>query len=147
MAIYSVQIHGSTYDVEIHDLHDGRLAVRLGEKAGTVSARRLLDYARAHPDEDIPAGAVAPVVPHPEPVQTGDDSLSTISAPMPGVVSAISKALGDEVSESETVLTLEAMKMQNAVVSPCDGALAELHVAVGETVQMGQLLATVAPRG
>ncbi|MBT3374538.1 MAG: acetyl-CoA carboxylase biotin carboxyl carrier protein subunit [Lentisphaerae bacterium] len=145
MAVYSVQIHGATYDVEIHDLHDGRLSVRLGDKAGTVSARRLLDYARTHPDDDVPETVAGPDV-HPQEVAAASQaSALAVYAPMPGVVSALSKGPGQHVAEGETVLVLEAMKMKNDVAAPCAGTLAELRVQTGDTVQLGDTLAVVTP--
>jgi len=145
MAVYSVQIHGAAYVVEIHDLHDGRLSVRLGDKAGTVSARRLLDYARTHPDDDVPETVAAPDVGPNDPPALADASSCSVSAPMPGVVCAVVKAPGDKVAEGETILVLEAMKMKNDVVAPCGGVVGELRVRVGDTVQMGDVLAAVTP--
>ena len=147
MAVYSVQIHEASYEVEIHDLHDGRLSVRLGNKAGTVSARRLLDYARTHPDDDVPETVAAPEAGPKDPPALADALSCAVPAPMPGVVCAVAKAPGEDVAEGETLLILEGMKMQNDVVSPCGGVLRELRVQVGDTVQMGDTLAAITPSG
>ena len=145
MAIYSVQIHGATYDVEIHDLHDGRLSVRLGDKAGTVSARRLLDYARTHPDEDVPETVSVPDILPEDPPALDHASSCSVCAPMPGVVCTVAKVPGEVVTEGETLLVLEAMKMQNDVVAPCGGVLSDLCVETGDTVQLGDVLAAITP--
>jgi biotin carboxyl carrier protein len=62
---------------------------------------------------------------------------------MPGQVLSISAATGAVVEAGETVITLEAMKMEHAVVAPQDGTVTDLFVRVGEQVTRGQRLAVV----
>ena len=66
-----------------------------------------------------------------------------VTAPMPGVVFDILKGPGDPVEEGETVLVLEAMKMEMAIAAPCEGVVAEILVAKGDQVTAGQALATL----
>ncbi|MEZ0239779.1 MAG: biotin carboxylase N-terminal domain-containing protein [Chloroflexota bacterium] len=66
-------------------------------------------------------------------------------APMPGAVIAVHRAAGDRVEAGDTVLTLEAMKMEHAVLSSIDGTLAEVSVRPGDQVARGQSLAIVEP--
>ena len=67
----------------------------------------------------------------------------SLRAPMPGQVRAVNVSPGDDVARGETLLVLEAMKMEIRIQSPCDGTVAALPVAVGEQVERGQLLAVV----
>jgi biotin carboxyl carrier protein len=62
---------------------------------------------------------------------------------MPGVVIAVHAAAGDVVELGDAVVTLEAMKMEHAALSPRAGRLSDILVAVGDQVVRGQLLATV----
>jgi biotin carboxyl carrier protein len=62
---------------------------------------------------------------------------------MPGAVFEIKKEPGDAVKEGETVLVLEAMKMEMAIASPADGVVAEILVSKGDQVTAGQVLATL----
>ncbi|MCC9704026.1 acetyl/propionyl-CoA carboxylase subunit alpha [Streptomyces sp. MNU76] len=72
----------------------------------------------------------------------GADSLT---APMPGTVTVVKVAVGDEVTAGQSLLVVEAMKMEHVVSAPHAGTVAELDVAPGTTVAMDQVLAVVAP--
>ncbi len=66
-------------------------------------------------------------------------------APMPGKVIEIRVAVGDAVRAGETLVVLEAMKMEHPMSAPEDGVVAEVRVAVGDQVQNGALLLVVEP--
>lgn len=68
-----------------------------------------------------------------------------LSSSLPGVVRQIFKKVGDEVAAGEAVLTLEAMKMENEIVSPVSGRLDLLEVEPGAVVAARQRLARVTP--
>jgi acetyl-CoA carboxylase biotin carboxylase subunit len=68
-----------------------------------------------------------------------------LSAPMPGKVVKVLVAAGQAVTAGETLLVLEAMKMEHPVRAPIDGVVAELPASEGEQVDAGQLLAVVEP--
>lgn len=72
----------------------------------------------------------------------GADSLT---APMPGTVTVVKVAVGDEVSAGQSLLVVEAMKMEHVVSAPHAGTVAELDVSPGATVAMDQVLAVVTP--
>lgn len=66
--------------------------------------------------------------------------ISAIKAPMPGLVVDILKKSGDEVSEGENLLILEAMKMENVIKSPINGVIKSIGVKAKDTVEKNQLL-------
>jgi 3-methylcrotonyl-CoA carboxylase alpha subunit len=68
-----------------------------------------------------------------------------IEAPMPGRVTAVEVAHGENVEKGQRLLTLEAMKMEHALVAPFDGTVAELKATAGAQVTEGQLLARIEP--
>ncbi len=68
-----------------------------------------------------------------------------ITAPMPGRVSAVEVAAGDQVAKGQRLLTLEAMKMEHGLVAPFDGVVAELGAKAGAQVSEGAVLAKVEP--
>lgn len=74
--------------------------------------------------------------------QAGADSLT---APMPGTVTVVKVAVGDEVSAGQSLLVVEAMKMEHVISAPHAGTVTELDVAPGTTVAMDQVLAVIAP--
>ncbi|GAB2742915.1 acetyl/propionyl/methylcrotonyl-CoA carboxylase subunit alpha [Streptomyces bullii] len=71
----------------------------------------------------------------------GADSLT---APMPGTVTVVKVAVGDEVTAGQSLLVVEAMKMEHVISAPHAGTVTELDVAPGTTVAMDQVLAVIA---
>ncbi|MER7402453.1 biotin carboxylase N-terminal domain-containing protein [Streptomyces sp. NPDC000070] len=72
----------------------------------------------------------------------GADSLT---APMPGTVTVVKVAVGDDVTAGQSLLVVEAMKMEHVISAPHAGKVTELDVAPGSTVAMDQVLAVIAP--
>tara|TARA_Y100001960_G_scaffold333086_1_gene436415 strand:+ start:762 stop:2573 length:1812 start_codon:yes stop_codon:yes gene_type:complete len=64
-------------------------------------------------------------------------------APMPGTVSKYNVQLGDQVSKGDTILILEAMKMENALSSPKSGIVTEISFKEGDSVIKGDILAVI----
>ncbi|MEV0963500.1 biotin carboxylase N-terminal domain-containing protein [Streptomyces sp. NPDC049910] len=71
----------------------------------------------------------------------------TLAAPMPGTVTVVKVAVGDEVGAGQSLLVVEAMKMEHVISAPHAGTVTELDVTPGATVVMDQVLAVVAPHG
>ncbi|RKN08985.1 biotin carboxylase N-terminal domain-containing protein [Streptomyces radicis] len=69
----------------------------------------------------------------------------TLSAPMPGTVTVVKAAAGEAVTAGQSLLVVEAMKMEHVIAAPHDGTVTELGVSVGATVAMDQVLAVVTP--
>lgn len=67
-------------------------------------------------------------------------NVKLIKAPMPGVVLSVNVKVGQEVKEEDTLLILEAMKMESSIMSPSIGVVKNVLVANGNTVEKGQLL-------
>ncbi|CAL9565201.1 Acetyl-_propionyl-coenzyme A carboxylase alpha chain [Streptomyces sp. enrichment culture] len=72
----------------------------------------------------------------------GADSLT---APMPGTVTVVKVAVGDEVTAGQSLVVVEAMKMEHVISAPHAGTVAELDVTPGSTVAMDQVLAVITP--
>ncbi|HET7709134.1 MAG TPA: acetyl/propionyl/methylcrotonyl-CoA carboxylase subunit alpha [Sphingomicrobium sp.] len=68
-----------------------------------------------------------------------------ILAPMPGKVTSVDVANGDKVAKGQRLLTVEAMKMEHALVAPFDGVVAQLNAAAGAQVQVDAVLAVIEP--
>lgn len=66
--------------------------------------------------------------------------VNVIKAPMPGLILEINVEVGQEVTENDPLLILEAMKMENSFVSPRDGKIKSIAVVKGQAVDKGQLL-------
>jgi biotin carboxyl carrier protein len=70
----------------------------------------------------------------------GQDHASELAAPMPGVVRSVNIEVGESVAKGQTLLVLEAMKMEIRIQAPFDGAVKSLAVNVGQTVEREQIL-------
>jgi biotin carboxyl carrier protein len=71
----------------------------------------------------------------------GHDHASELTAPMPGVIRGVNISEGAAVTKGQTLLVLEAMKMEIRIQAPFDGVVKSLTVKVGQTVEREQILA------
>ena len=79
----------------------------------------------------------------PPPAPSGD--VVAVTSSVPGNVYRLVAGVGDKVRENETLILIEAMKMETPVASPCDGEVASIEVAQGDVVEAGQLILTILP--
>ncbi|MFG2483007.1 MULTISPECIES: acetyl/propionyl/methylcrotonyl-CoA carboxylase subunit alpha [Streptomyces] len=75
----------------------------------------------------------------------GRGGADTLAAPMPGTVTVVKVAVGDKVAAGQSLLVVEAMKMEHVISAPHAGTVTELDVTPGSTVAMDQILAVVTP--
>ena len=68
---------------------------------------------------------------------------SQVGASIPGAVSKVSVKVGDHVEKNQTLVTIEAMKMETAITARMDGTVASIEIKEGDTVKGGQLLLTI----
>ncbi|WP_307717836.1 acetyl-CoA carboxylase biotin carboxylase subunit [Streptomyces sp. V4I23] len=76
---------------------------------------------------------------------TAHSGVDTLAAPMPGTVTVVKVAVGDVVAAGQSLLVVEAMKMEHVISAPHAGTVTELDVTAGSTVAMDQVLAVVTP--
>ncbi|MGE7385495.1 acetyl-CoA carboxylase biotin carboxylase subunit [Streptomyces sp. NPDC004126] len=74
---------------------------------------------------------------------SGHSGADTLAAPMPGTVTVVKVAVGDKVTAGQSLLVVEAMKMEHVISAPHAGTVTELDVTPGTTVAMDQVLAVV----
>jgi biotin carboxyl carrier protein len=70
----------------------------------------------------------------------GTQKLNNIKSPMPGLVLTINVEVGAEVKKGDTLLILEAMKMENVIKAPIDAVVKAIHISKGQAVDKAQLL-------
>lgn len=75
--------------------------------------------------------------------EAADGSGTPLKAPMPGLIIRYLKQVGDAVKKGEGVVVLEAMKMENALVAPCDGVVKAVKFASGDNVAKGATLVLI----
>jgi len=96
----------------------------------------------AAPAAPAPAAPAAPVkAPEAAPVAPADGTL--LLAPMPGMIVKYEKKEGDAVKQGDTVVVLEAMKMENSLTAPCDGKVSGIKFASGDSVAKGAVLCVI----
>jgi biotin carboxyl carrier protein len=72
---------------------------------------------------------------------------TTMKAPMPGLIVKLMCAVDDRVKKGDSLLLIEAMKMENELKAPADGIIKEIHVQSGKPVDKGQILITLSGDG
>jgi len=90
-----------------------------------------------------PGAAPAPAKEEAAPAPAAAADGTPMNAPMPGMIVSYEKNVGDEVAEGDTVLILEAMKMENALAAPCSGTIKAINFSSGDSVAKGDVLAVI----
>lgn len=135
---YNVTLNGKIYEVDVTET-DAVVTGISQVPVATAVATAPVPVADATPSavEEAPS---TPATPTPAaPVADG----TTISAPMPGTVLAVKKNVGDPVKAGDVIIVLEAMKMENDIVAPCDGTVKSINAPKGSTVNTDDVLAVI----
>jgi oxaloacetate decarboxylase alpha subunit/pyruvate carboxylase subunit B len=118
--------------------------VQAGPPAETVQAAQA---AQAGPSPAAPAPVAAPAPSSAEPVQAaapgGDVEGTKLRAPMPGLIVSIEVKVGDTVQEGDTVLVLEAMKMENSIPAPASGTIKAIYFDSGDSVTKDEVICVI----
>ncbi len=109
------------------------------------------DYRVTVREDDQEIQEVSEVKPKPsEPAPKTSPDVSgdvvEVAANVPGNIYKVAVKAGDEVNENDTLIVLEAMKMETPVASPCRGRVDSVEVEQGDVVETGQLLLTISPQ-
>jgi biotin carboxyl carrier protein len=163
MRRYTIAVDGKSITLDVRGLSPDTFEVTIGDRKMAVQLSEGFDLPRSAITPDLAASlssapAVAPPPPPPGPTQSGaavaplelplarpgvataGAGIGAVTAPMPGVISAVETAPGAQVKRGQQLFSLEAMKMLNAIRSPRDGVVAEVLVARGQTVAFGDPL-------
>jgi biotin carboxyl carrier protein len=145
MAKYKVNVDGKNYEVEVENIGDGNLEIKLGDKKSTVNIEEL-SSGTVHPSSPRPVYKTPSYTPKAEPVPTPVQSSGNgepIKAVMAGTVLSIKKKVGDKVTIGDVVLILEAMKMENEISTPSEGVISAIQVNPGQLINTGDTLFTI----
>ena len=100
--------------------------------------------AESAPPAPEPPKPAAPAAPAPPSPAVADVEGTPMKAPMPGMIVRYQKQVGDAVSKGDTVVILEAMKMENALPAPADGTVKAINFSSGDTVSKDDVLCVIA---
>ena len=97
------------------------------------------------PAAETPKASPAPVAPKAEPApapvpKAAPAGGTKITSPLPGSVIKVLVSEGQAVKKGDTLLTLESMKMENAIMADCDGTVSKIAVTAGQNVMQDDLL-------
>lgn len=130
MKSYTITVNGNVYDVTV-------------EENGIGSTQTAPRRAVSAPVAAAPAAVAAPAAPAAAPKMAAGAGSIKVEAGASGKVFKIDAAPGTAVKRGDSIMVLEIMKMETPVVAPCDGTVASIEVAVGDSVDGGALLATM----
>jgi biotin carboxyl carrier protein len=122
MKNYTITVNGTAYDVTVEETGASAAPVAAAPKA---------------------APKAAPAAPKAAPAASGAAGSIKVEAGAAGKIFKIEKNVGDAVKKGDTVVILEAMKMEIPVVATADGTVASVNCSVGDPVEAGALLATL----
>ena len=91
-------------------------------------------------EEDIPKENTSNQVTDESSEPTIKEDSTTVKAPMAGTILAVNVSPGQKIVQGETLIVLEAMKMENEIVAPVDGVVEDIYVSKNERVESDQVL-------
>ncbi len=134
---YNVTLNGKIYEVDVTE--SDAVVTGVTQVPVAVAAPAVAPVAApvAAPEAPAEAPAAAPAV---APVSADG---TQVKAPMPGTILAVKKNVGDAVKAGDVIVVLEAMKMENDIVAPCDGTVKSINAPKGSTVNTDDVLAVI----
>ncbi|MBD8994855.1 MAG: biotin/lipoyl-binding protein [Prevotella sp.] len=138
--IANVTVNGIPFEVEMKQpVKAGKQKVKLGGTANEGASSSSLAPQSAKASADLQSAASSG--------QTGDAGKAAagkpVVAPLPGTINEIKVKVGDKVNAGDTVVILEAMKMQNNIEAETSGTITSINVNKGDAVMEGDTLVTI----
>ena len=149
---YQYKVKGVDYEVEIAEVEGNIAKVNVNGIPFEVELQKPINAAK-HPtmntpkvDPPKPAAAPKPAQPaaatQPQPAVPAGAG-TPLKAPLPGTITEVKVQVGQQVNVGDTVLVLEAMKMQNSIEAETAGQVTSVLVKQGDTVMEGTVLLTI----
>lgn len=149
---FQYKVQGVDYDVDIEEVEGNLAIVSVNGIKFEVELKKPINP--AHAIRKPQASVVTPQKPHveataqpkpqaPAAAAPAAGSGVPVKAPLPGTINAIKVKVGDKVNQGDTVLVLEAMKMQNNIEAEATGTVTSILVNQGDSVMEGAVLLTI----
>ena len=146
---FEYKVQGVDYEVEIEEMEGNIAKVSVNGIPFEVELKQPINPAKAitRPKVAIPvarpAATAAPVAAAPAAPAAPAGAGTPVKAPLPGTISAVNVKVGDKVNAGDTVVILEAMKMQNNIEAENSGTVTSVVVTPGDSVMEGATLITI----
>ena len=145
MKEYKLKINGNDYAVTVNEVDGSVAEVEVNGTPFKVEFEKPIKKAAAPVANPVaksaaPAAAAAPVA---KPAAPAGGAGTTVSSPLPGVILDVCVKEGDAVKRGQTVMVLEAMKMENAIEATADGTVTAIKVGKGDSVLEGAPLVII----
>ena len=138
--IANVTVNGIPFEVEMKQpVKDGKQKVKLSEER-RVKSEEFNSSSSATNASSATSESSAPTTKPAAAAASG----KPVVAPLPGTINEIKVKVGDKVNAGDTVVVLEAMKMQNNIDAETSGTIASINVNKGDAVMEGDTLVTIA---
>ena len=144
MKEFSFKINGAEYKCAVEELEAGKTKVTVNGKVYEVETEAApapkAEAPKAAPAPK-PAAAPAPAAPKAEAPKAAPAAGGVqVKSPLPGSVIKVLVSEGQAVRKGDTLLTLESMKMENAIMAETDGTVKQIAVTPGQNVMQDDLL-------
>ena len=139
---YSVKLDGKQYEVEVERIEDDFRALTKAEAVGTLTQapKQISTSEVVKPEKNV---ATAPAAEKPAASAVKSSAGCTVVSPMPGTVLEVKAAVGQSMKAGEIIIVIEAMKMENEIVSPQDGVIDAIPVKKGDAIDTDAVLAVL----
>lgn len=132
MKKYKITVNGKTYDVEVIDVSENEKNLSSQIPKISISSVKHQESKAAEKIESKPAPSSVS--------KEAVEGASPVKAPMPGTILSINVKVGDKVEKGDTVIILEAMKMENEITAEISGTVKAINVQKGTAVVQGDTL-------
>ena len=140
MKEYKYTIDGNKYEVAINEVNGTTAKVTVNGAEYTVEWEKPVEEKPVVKVKPAVAKPTAPTTPATAAPAAAPVSGNAIKTPLPGVIIDVKVNVGDTVTKGQTVVVLEAMKMENNINADRDGKVTAIQVAKGDTVADGAVL-------
>ena len=143
MKNYKLKINGNDYNVDINEVEGQEIKLNVNGEAYVVTVDQEIKQQKPKPAPRPVASPVAPAVGGSVQKSNAPVAGSKVSTPLPGTILDVFVNVGDTVKSGQTVVLLEAMKMENNIEADCEGTVKEVKVRKGDSVLEGDVLVVI----
>lgn len=144
MKEYNFKVNGNDYHVSIENISETTAEVLVNGSAYNVEFEGMGKPKTEKLTQVVPVPGAAPAAPRPAVAKPKAAApASAVKSPLPGVILELKVQVGDTVKLGQTLMVLEAMKMENNIDSDREGVVKEIHISKGDSVLEGDPLLTI----